>query len=200
MPRNKSPCSLCEARAALLLCTSPVPDVRPVVNMFTPVTINGCECGLPLRLTMLGERLFVSVTDLLRAAGYSNPAQAWLDRARKNGFCERASAMKLEMEGPPAVTVVSAAGAIELLNSLNQPQGQQFKQAIAATLLERMGGDAALCHCDADPPLLPAACAEEQHKLFVLCSNPNSIVVSLPYRVSAGTLCYAVLASSQAQA
>jgi len=47
-----------------------VPDVRPVVNVFTPVIVHGYECGDPLRLTMLDGSLFVSVTDLLRAAGY----------------------------------------------------------------------------------------------------------------------------------
>ena len=51
--------------------------------------------------------------------------------------------------------------------------------------------------CDADPPLLPAASAEEQHKLFALCSNPASIAVSLPHQASAGLLCYAVLAAGQ---
>jgi len=165
--------------------------------MFTPVIIHGYECMHPLRLTMLDGSVFVSVTDLLRAAGYSSPTQAWQDRARKDGFCELASATKVELEGPPAVTVVSAAGAVALLKSMNQPQGQQFKQAIATTLLERMGGDAALLQCDADPLLLPAASAEEQHKLFVLCSNPASIAVSLPHQASAGLLCYAVLAASQ---
>jgi len=111
----------------------------------------------PLRLTMLDGSVFVSVTDLLRAAGYSSPTQAWQDRLRKDGFCELASATKVELEGPLAVTVVSAAGAVALLKSVNQPQGQQFEQAIATTLLERMGGDAFFWAMRCWPPAL-ASC------------------------------------------
>ena len=57
-----------------------VPDVRPVVNVFTPVIVHGYECGDPLCLTLLlSPCLFVSVTDLLRAAGYlaGQDSQDW---------------------------------------------------------------------------------------------------------------------------
>ena len=81
----------------------------------------------------------------------------------------------LELGGPPTTSVVTCDVALELLVATGKQEAQEFRLAVSATLLARMGADQALPTSRSAQPYLPPITAEET--LFTISSNPITVAL-----------------------
>ena len=138
-----------------------------------PVVINGIICSRRLRLTCVDGKFLVSVVDLFAAVGCPRPSMTWQNHCNRDPGLHQHSLM-LELGGPPTTSVVTCDVALELLAATGKQEAQEFRLAVGATLVARMGGDQALLTSSSAQPYLPPITAEAQECLFTISSNNHS--------------------------